>query len=250
MRRRFSLAVILAALFPSPSAAIVSNPLPRICNEFPRSDYVFSGKVISEGFSENEYGRGEGARTYRLRVDHVFKGKMPRLVRVITPADSGGGALDAGQPAIVFARDYKGRIDFSGSSNSQSGAATAKIIAQIRSYIAHPPEVATIAGRVDGRDPEPKGIRLLLMDGKSTKFVRTDSRGTLLASVHPGDWSIRIAESGWASRRGVYSYDNTEHMRLAKGGCADFELETLPPKVKPFGLPRWERWPEASHARR
>jgi hypothetical protein len=62
---------------------------------------------------------------------------------------------------------------------------------------------------------------------------------------------VRIAEPGWASRSGVYTYDSAEHMRLSKGGCADIELETLAPKVRPFGLPAWKRWPANSrHARR
>ena len=83
-RHRFGLAGLAAALLASPSAAFVSNPLPRICNEFQRSDYVFSGKVLSETYHWHEYFRGEPSEIFRIRVDHVFKGKVPRIVRLYT----------------------------------------------------------------------------------------------------------------------------------------------------------------------
>jgi hypothetical protein len=73
LRRAGFAAIIGTALIATPSAAIISDPLPRICNEFPHSDYVFSGKVLSEAWSQKESIRGDPARIYRIRVGQVFK---------------------------------------------------------------------------------------------------------------------------------------------------------------------------------
>jgi hypothetical protein len=140
---------------------------------------------------------------------------------------------------------------FDGSSNSQSGAGAAKVIAQIQSYLADPPKVATIAGRVDGTgNRSPKGTRLFLTNGKARQFVQTDAQGVFLAIVAPGSWSVQIAEPGWGSRSGVYSYNFGMPIHLAKGGCADIELETGWADKSLTGI-GWMRWPaKAAHARR
>jgi hypothetical protein len=62
------------------------------------------------------------------------------------------------------------------------------------------------------------------------------------ATVRPGRWSVQIAEPGWASRTGVYSYDSAEGTRLIRGGCADLQIETAPPGGKLEGKPQWKRW--------
>jgi hypothetical protein len=246
--QRFGLAAITASLLASPSAAIVSNPPPRICNEYPHSDYVFSGRVLSHRWSEREQTRDSPSNIYRIRVDRVFKGKVPSIARAYTPADSGGGALDFSQRAIVFAERSEGHIVFSGSSNTASGAEVPKVMRQLRDYLANPPKVATIAGRIDGwlHGPmEPVGsVLLLVTNGRLKHFVRADRAGRFLAEVPPGRWSVQIAEPGWASRSGVYSYDFTMPLRLAKGGCADIELEIARPGDKLVG-PDWRRWPDA-----
>jgi hypothetical protein len=248
MARRLALTILCVALLASPSAAIVSNPLPRICNEFRHSDYVFAGRVLSETNAWPRRLRGEGVTIYRIRVDGVFKGRVPRIARLYTANDSGRGVLTAGQLATVFARRYDGRMYFTGSSNSQSGAGATRVVADIRGYLLHPPTVTTISGRVDGNvrggfGPL-GGVRLLLTDGTAKRFVRADRHGKFLAAVPPGRWSVRIAEPGWASRSGVYSYDSAEKIQLRKGDCADLEVETAAPGERLEGLPPWKRWPK------
>ena len=230
-----------------PCGAIVSNPLPRICNEFPHSDYVFSGKVLSDEFRQDVRIRGEPSEEYRIRVDHVFKGRVPHTVSIYTPADSARGVLTVEHRAIVFAARIEGHIVFSGSSNSTSGSDLSRVTSEIQDFMVHAPRVATVAGRVDGPNHGPDyplgGVRLMLSSGKARKFVRTDSRGNFIELVTPGRWSVRIAEPGWASRTGIYTVDLAEGTNLAKGGCADLELETSPPGVKLEG-PDWKRWPK------
>jgi hypothetical protein len=247
LRRAGFAAIVGTALIATPSAAIISDPLPRICNEFPHSDYVFSGKVLSEAWSQKEPIRGDPARIYRIRVGQVFKRKVPRIVRLFTPANSGGGGLDPGQAALVYAERLEGRIAFSGSSNSLSGPGVPTAIKQLRAYLANPPKAATIRGRIDGwvtgsMAPRP-GARLLITDGRIRRFVRADRHGMFFATVRPGRWSVQIAEPGWASRTGVYSYDSAEGTRLIRGGCADLEIETAPSGGNLEGKPQWKRWP-------
>lgn len=238
---------VLAAVSASPVAAIRADPLPRICNEFPRSDYVFSGRVLSDTYHWHEFFRGEASEIYRIKVDRVFKGQVPEVVRLYTSVDSGRGTLNVGQPAIVFAYRQEGHIAFDGSSISQSGSGAAKVIAKVQQFLAAPPRVATISGRIDGwpkvfMEPLP-GVRLLLSSGSIRKFVRSDAHGRFLVTVTPGVWSVRIAKPGWASRSGSYTYDSAERTRLKAGGCADVELETARPDEKLEG-PYWERWPK------
>ena len=234
----------LAIVFPaSPSDAIVSNPLPRICNEFRHSDYVFSGRVLSERSIWPRRLHGDGVTIYRIRVDQVFKGKLPRIAQLYTQNDSGRGVLDAGEHAAVLAQRYEGRMYFTGSSNSQSGPGAAKVVADILEYLRHPPSVTTIAGRLDNVTTGFGGTRLLITNGKLKRFVRTDRNGMFLVTVPPGTWSAQIAEPGWASRTGVYTYDDADRMELGKGDCADLQIETAAPGEKLEGLPPWRRWP-------
>lgn len=236
-------ALSCATLLASPAAAIVSNPLPRICNEYPRSDYVFSGKVLSETYRWHEYLRGDPTTVYAIRVDHVFMGKVPRVAHLYTTNNSGRGVLDVGERAIVFADKQEGRMAFYGSSNSQSGAGVPTVVAGIRAYLAHPPKNATIAGRV-GTTTEPLGgVRILVTNGAAKHFLRTDRSGSFVVSVPPGRWSVQIAEPGWASRSGVYSYDSAAGMLLRRGACADLQIEAAAPDEKLDGLPAWKRWP-------
>lgn len=238
--------VIGTSLVAAPAAAIVSNPPPRVCNEFPRSDYVFSGKVLSDTYGRHARFRGGAAELYRIRVDRTFKGKVPPIVRLYTATDSGRGVLTVGQRAILFAGRTEGGIAFDGSSNSQSGSGVPKIIGEIQDYLNRPPTVATIAGRVDswitGAMAPLGGVRLLLANGKTKRFVHADAQGAFLPSLSPGNWSVRIAEPGWASRTGVYSYDSAESTHLRTGGCADLQIETAAPGQKLDG-PNWKRWP-------
>lgn len=245
MLRRAVIAAFAIALFSSPSAAIRSDPLPRVCNEFRDSDYVFSGRVLSEKSIWPRRLHGEGVTIYRIRVDHVFKGKVHGIASVYTGNDSGRGVLNVGQRAAVLAQRYEGRMYFSGSSNSQSGAGTSKVLTDIRQYLRHPPTVTTISGRLD-RLPgvAPFGsARMLITNGKTRHFVRTDRKGMFLVSVAPGTWSAQIAEPGWASRTGVYTYDDADKMKLGKGDCADLQIETAAPGEKLEGRPLWKRWP-------
>lgn len=240
---RFAFVASAAGLLSAPAAAIVADPAPRICNEYPHSDYVFSGKVLSYAWNEREYIRGDPSNIYRIRVDHVFKGKVPSTVRLYTPANSGGGGLGVGEPAIIFAERSEGHIVFSGSSNSDSGTGVPEVIAGIRAYLARPPRVATISGRIDRSGKTPfGGARLLVANGSTKRFVRADRRGTFRVAVAPGRWSVRIAEPGWASASGIYSYDSADKMVLRKGGCADVEIEAAAPNDKVYG-PGWKRWP-------
>ena len=245
LRHRCAFVALIA--FASPSGAIISDPMPRVCNEFPHSDYVFSGKVLSTAFRENiRVGVDRDASNqYRIRVDHVFKGHVPHRALIYTPADSGGGNLTVGQLAIIFATRTDSHIVFSGSSNSTSGIDTPRVVSEIKAFMIHPPKVATISGRVDASGPDAPlaGVRLLLSNGKARKFVRAGSHGRFTESVTPGHWSVRIAEPGWASRSGTYSYDFAEGTDLGRGGCADLELEVAAPGVKLEG-PDWKRWPK------
>lgn len=136
---------------------------------------------------------------------------------------------------------------FGGSSNSVSGKRVSRVLSGIQQLVADPPQVATISGRVDGDVSGTMrplgGVRLLLTNKKAQRFARSDSHGNFVKSVAPGRWSVRIAEPGWASRTGTYSYDSVEGTVLAKGGCADLEIETMAPGTKLEG-PGWKRWPK------
>jgi len=246
-QRRIGLLVAsAAALCSAPAGAIVADPPPRICNEYAHSDHVFSGRVLSETQHWHEYLRGDPTTVYEIRVDHVFKGKVPRVARLYTANNSGRGVLDTGQRAIVFAERQEGRMAFSGSSNSESGAGVPKVIAEIRAYLANPPSVATISGRIDRSGKTPVGgARLLVASGSTSRFVRANRNGTFQVAVTPGQWSVRIAEPGWASARGLYSYDSADKMVLRKGDCADLEIEAAAPHDKVYG-PGWKRWPRSA----
>jgi hypothetical protein len=229
-------------LLSAPSLAITANPLPRVCNEFPRSDYVFTGKVLSDTYQWHDYFRGEPSEIFRIRVGHVFKGRVPPIVRLYTSVDSGRGVLTTGQQAIVFATRIERRIAFDGSSNSRSGPGVSDLIRETQNYLSHPPQAASIAGRVDNSGAPLGRVLLVVTNGRSRQFMRTDARGKFLVALPPGRWSIRIAEHGWASRTGAYSYDRAEDVKLAKGGCADLQIETAKPNEKLEG-PDWRRWP-------
>jgi hypothetical protein len=218
-----------------------------VCNEFPHSNYVFSGKVLSTSFRRDQYLEGVPSNEYRIRVDHTFKGRVPHIVSIYSPADSGGGGLIVGARAIVFATRTKGLIVFSGSSNTLSGKGVPRVISDIQRYLANPPQVATISGRVyswvTGTMKPLGGARLQLSSRNAREFARADSHGNFIASVTPGRWSVRIAQPGWASSTGTYTYDSADGMLLAKGGCADVELDTSAPGEKLYG-PGWKRWPK------
>lgn len=234
-------ALMLFGVPATPVSAFVPNPMPRVCNAFPKSDYVFTGKVLSDRVRWHEYIADSPSEVFRIRVDRIYKGKLPSTVNLYTEVDSGRGVLWRGQEAVVFANRKGRRIFFDGSTESRSGAEVPKIVAEIGKYLAHPPHGATIRARVNLSGQPLKGVRLLLTNGKARLFVRTNSNGMVIAQVDPGRWSVRIAEAGWASRRGIYSYDFAEPIRLRKGGCADLEIETAAPGEKLQG-PGWRKW--------
>jgi hypothetical protein len=228
--RALAVAAALAAVaIAGPSAAIVANPKPRVCNEFLRSTYVFAGTVLGEGqLAEN--GSTELTHFYRVRVGEVFKGRMGSEVTLFTTNNSARGVLEAGRRSVIFAELFAGKAAFSGSSNTTSEPGVDAVIAEIRAVAQRDRQSASVAGRadIDGSPGHPAaGLQLDVAGVSGHHTVRTDSAGRFVVAVAPGRYAVRVAEQGWISRRGTYSYDDPADLLLPRGGCADVQLEVV-----------------------
>lgn len=229
MRVPILAAVILAALAGPPAQAIVPDPPPRVCTEFDDSDAVFIGDVLSERREGVTDANIDYAISWRVRVVERFKGSLPRVVTVHTSDTSAREELDVGRRHIIFAfRAHGGRLNISGGGNTRPAPQSASAIAAVRRHLAHPPADATIAGQVvayrrflEGTGP----LRLEFMnsDGEVVRG-RSDREGRFSQVVRPGVWRVRVAEPGWTSERGDYSYQDVENIRLTRGGCTDIQI--------------------------
>jgi hypothetical protein len=230
----FAAAALAVALAAIPAAAIVSDPPSRVCTQYQRSDAVFIGDVLSETRDDSDEAPIDYSISWRVRVVERFKGALPRVVTIHTSNTSAREHLDVERRHIVFARRaHGGRLNISGGGNTRSGPQSVPIVDAIRRYIARPPAAPTIRGRVMALRAERLGtflagagrMRLEFTNGRG-EIVRgrSDAGGRFLQPLTPGTWRVRVAEPGWSSRTGDYSYQDIGRIPLGRSGCADVQI--------------------------
>lgn len=224
IRAKTLAALVTALLLAAPAAAIVAAPPPRTCSAYSSADVVVVGQVVSERVTDDW-------DTWTVRVEHLFKGRVPDRFKFYSENDSARATPDVGTRNILFLHRQRGRLIGWGSDPDTGGSRFDQVVREVRAFKATKPKLTgSVIGLVESEAGVPRAsaqVRLRQSTNGAVRSVRTDNHGRFELSLPPGRWSATLADKGWASRSSIYTYENPDGFNVKAGGCDDLRLEPV-----------------------
>jgi hypothetical protein len=202
-----------------------------VCTEFFRSEVVLTGTVVSVREWPTAGANREGW-FYRVRVTRSYRGAARRFVEVFTGDDSARLPLVNGHSYLLFARKYEGRLTIDNCGNSVELSEAVESIHQIETVLENMKSAS--GGDIGGRilvgpgDARPAGIKVTAKRGNKKYTDITDETGSFRIHVPPGRYTVWPETSEWTVTPHDLSYDNEDHVVVARGGCAELQFMATP----------------------
>lgn len=230
---RFLVVVTAQVLLAGWALAFCLQPHPRVCNEFFKSDAIFTGTVIAETPVHAE-GESIDGWVYRLRMKRSYRGPEQKIIEVFTANDTGRLPLEVGETYLLFARSYEGRLVIGDCGNSEKLSRSHKAIRQVGEVLraaksASGGEIGGVVGENPGGDVGGvAGIQVTARGGGKTYQGVTGKNGWFNIRVPAGRYVVSAESSRWAVIPYDLSYDDPRQIVVEKGGCADIQLIATP----------------------
>jgi hypothetical protein len=112
-------ATIIATIYVTPVSAVCLLQDYSVSSEFSRSDLVALGIVLSEASVTDAQGPdGIGGTTYRIGIEHIFRGQTTETVLLFSENSSGRFRMQVGRKYILFVSAEKGTYSVDNCGNS------------------------------------------------------------------------------------------------------------------------------------
>lgn len=203
--------------------AVFPEPAPKVCSEFFKSDFVFTGTVVS---TTELAAKGDfvGGWTYRLKVLTVFRGVDRQTVEVSTENASARFPLKTGTSYLLFVSKQQGRFWVYDGGNSRVLEQSAKQLQDL-GRLKRPERGGWLEGQVVSRGghgwaPIPRALLLVSSGNGNTKRAYADASGEFRVSVASGNYRVVVSAPGWLIKPFDLSYDDPERLSIQDGQCA------------------------------
>jgi hypothetical protein len=137
MKHLRKLAAIIATIYVIPVSAACLLQDYSVSSEFSRSGLVALGTVLSEASVADAQGPdGIGGMTYRVAIEHIFRGQPAETVRLFSENSSGRFHMQVGRKYILFASAERGTYSVDNCGNSADLERGGAVIAAVRKLAA------------------------------------------------------------------------------------------------------------------
>jgi hypothetical protein len=203
-------------------------PIPTVPCEFLNSDAVFVGKVSSVTVAPPRGDEYDGW-LYDLTVQELFRGPQTKIIQVFTENSSGRFQLDTGKQYLIFAYDYKGRLEIDNCGNSSEFPAVRPILRTLRRV--RIPKDAVIEGNLvtsDHPDTAAGGVRIVVRSRTRTFFAVSNHDGWFHLRVPAGTYSAKVEKTSNLTFAPFGLTEDPSHFEAHDGRCVGlrFMVET------------------------